>query len=151
MKLRQIGVLLIVIAATAACGFQGPYVGKHVEDYHPLLCTCDSLPASCSTNDDLFNFNYTISKGENEKEYIIEGFVDGFGREGEQWDELEGYFFLLLASEGDAYGYKKIFQQVNVLPRARDLSVKIPFKRAFTCEEDFDAVVFSYNITVIYR
>ncbi len=130
------------VALVSACTHK--YVGRQVDVDTPFWCVSESLPASCTLGDEseAFLFDFTVSRGSVDGEYIVEGFMDGSAGALKSISTLvrgQCRFGLVLARDGVVIDY------ISFSPDELYLSRKIPFKKTFT-SEPFDAISISYNV-----
>ncbi len=136
------GAIITVVALGAGCTHR--YVGKRVAVDTPFWCVCENLPASCALGDETeaFFFDFTVSRGGAEREYVVEGTMDasaGALKSISVLDRSQCRFGLVLAKNGVVVDY------IAFSPDGIYLSSKFTFKKTFT-SEPFDAISISYHV-----
>ncbi len=134
--------IIAVVALVSACTHR--YVGRQVNVDTPFWCVCEDLPASCALGDEseAFLFDFTVSKGSAEGEYIVNGSMDGSSGALKSISTLvrsQCRFGLVLAKDGVVIDF------ISFSPDGIYLSRKTTFKKTFT-SEPFDAISISYNV-----
>jgi hypothetical protein len=114
----------------------------------PLVCRCPSgdLPKKCGTATGIFGFEFEVSKGEKEGEYIINGEAVYLGTPGTRLARGKGggsRFFLLLAKNG------VITDTMALNLSGNDLDRPLPFRKTFSSPSSFDALAITYRVTVV--
>ncbi len=134
--------VISLIVFVSACAHK--YVGREVDARAPSWCSRSDSPASCALGnpDEPYQFEFTVSEGSVEGEYIAEGTMDG--SEGSLKSitalvESESRFGLVLAKDGVVVDY------IAFSPTGGWVSGKAAFKRTFT-SAPFDAVTVSYKV-----
>ena len=142
-KLLFITLLVIVLCLSlSACTKR--YVGRIVSYSSSYWCIVYNLPKTCKlgTEDGWFIFDFTISKGQVEGEYVIEGNIDGTKGKAKSWSFLvtSGCRFSLVLAYNEV-----VIDCIGFFPLGDRLVRKIPFKMKFK-STPFDAVFIDYEV-----
>jgi hypothetical protein len=136
-----LGFLIVFSLLSISCTKR--FVGRSVSTYH--WCKAYSFPATCSRHDNWFLWEYTVETGNRDKEFIVKGFADGGSGAAKSFNQLlpsKSNFYVVLA-----YNNKVVDSFIFGLPAAK-VNSPIPFKKAFTCENKFDAVTIYWEAWV---
>ncbi len=134
--------ILSIMTILSSCADR--YIGKEVDTSY--WWQVGSLPASAliGNEDDYLVFEITISKGEAEGEYLLEGNVDPTIGKAKSWTHFQTnkcHFSLLLAKDG------VITERVSFIPVGSSLGRKLPFKKKFNANP-FDALTIVWKAGV---
>jgi hypothetical protein len=133
-------VAVFVVFMTACTTSQ--HIGKSVSYDHPQVCTWNTLPSACRVMTEHFDFEFTVEQI-SDNEFRIDGQAVNLGSERVE-SIASGTFDFLLIKE------QMIIDAVSVAPTG-SLEFKIPLKKRFQSEEDFDALLVTYQLKVLSR
>ncbi len=139
---RKLRCLLLTCLAVSVVGcslLTNRNIGEPFEYTWSTICTWNSLPASCSIPSRHFTFNFDVEHLPN-GEYTLNGYAF-VTEEGKRLEDLErATFTFLLGKEGI------IFDAVQHTVIAGDLRSKLPLRKQFTSQRDFDALFVTYEV-----
>ena len=139
-------ILMIFAGITSGCGKR--YVGRKINYKWDGWCMYYGGEKHCMVSDGALIFDFDIMEGPNNGEYVIDGFIDPTQGEVKSYDYMvEGsgtHFSLIIANDGF------IVDNLSFRPKTAygNLGGKIPFRIEFTRPEGFDAVTFSWKMSV---
>ena len=131
-----IPVLLAIVVSFGLLSCTKRFVGVSVDTNKVYWCRHYIYPNTCTYEDQWFMWNYTLSRGEEENEFILQGTADGTMGGAKSIGSLvpsESNFYLILSKNNIV-----VDSIVFNLPPVKVTS-KIPFKKRFKCEVEFDS------------
>jgi hypothetical protein len=130
-----------LILPLASCATPKSLIGINIGNTsrYTYYCEIVSLPKQCSMGNDTnpFIFTFTITEGQSNGEYIIDGFIDATKGKLKSWSHLtmkDCRFNLHLVHNN------VIINSISLVPTGRSLSRKLPFAQTFNSKY-FDAVL----------
>ncbi len=143
-RIKYFFVIIALIIIITACVTSKRYVGTKVNVNSGHWCKFENFPASCFQEDNAFLWEYTISKGNNEGEYILEGTMDGSSGSLKSFSRMqtsECDFAVILVKDNVVIDY------IRFSPIGTDVSAKNRFSRTLKTAP-FDAVVIDWKVRV---
>ncbi len=134
--------ILAFIPLLSSCADK--FIGRQVDTTY--WWHVESLPNSriLGNEDSYFVFEMTISKGDVEGEYLLEGHIDPTKGKAKSWGTFQTQkcrFTLLLAKDG------VITDKVSFMPVGNSLSRKLPFSKKFKAAP-FDSATITWKASV---